>query len=82
MKQNVLSIAKGNAAVQLEAVDGEIRIKQQERVEELAGSLNEQRETITEYSKVLVRRMIEKIIVYDEKLTIEFKSGLKIDVEM
>ena len=28
-----------------------------------------------------VRRLIEKITVYDEKLTVEFKSGLEIDVD-
>ena len=28
----------------------------------------------------LVRRLIEKITVYDDKLTIEFKSGVEVDV--
>jgi len=49
---------------------------------ELERFLNSQTEAITEYSKALVRRFIEKITIYDEKLTMEFKSGLKIDVEM
>lgn len=53
----------------------------QERIEDLAGFLNNQTEAVTEYSETLVRRLIEKITVYDEKLTIEFKSGLEIDVE-
>ena len=52
-----------------------------ERLEDLTDFLNEQTEAVTEYSETLVRRLIEKITVYDEKLTVEFKSGLEIDVE-
>ena len=43
--------------------------------------MDEQTAAVTEYSETLVRRLIEKITVYDEKLTIEFKSGLEIDVD-
>ncbi|NLM49147.1 MAG: integrase [Epulopiscium sp.] len=32
------------------------------------------------YDEQLVRRLIEKITVYDGKLTIEFKSGVEVDV--
>lgn len=52
-----------------------------ERVDDLVSFLDEQTEAITEYSETLVRRLIEKITVYDEKLTVEFKSGLEIDVD-
>ena len=52
-----------------------------ERVDDIAAFLGEQTEAITEYSEVLVRRLIEKVTVYDEKLTVEFKSGLTIDVD-
>lgn len=55
--------------------------KQQERLEDLDNFLDEQTEAITEYSEALVRRLIEKITVYDEKLVVEFKSGLQIEVE-
>lgn len=43
--------------------------------------LNEQTEAVTEYSEPLARRLIEKITVYDEKLVVEFKSGLTVEVE-
>ena len=36
---------------------------------------------VTEYSETLVRRLIEKITVYDEMLVVEFKSGLQIEVQ-
>ena len=43
--------------------------------------LDEQTEAIEEYSEALARRLIEKITVYDEKLVVEFKSGLTVEVE-
>lgn len=52
-----------------------------ERLEDLTAFLNEQTEAVAEYSETLVRRLIERITVWDEKLTVEFKSGLEIDVE-
>ena len=67
-KQNILSEA---------ANDREL----QERIKDLTDFLEEQTVEITEYSEVLVRRLIEKVIVYDGKLTVEFKSGLTIDVD-
>lgn len=37
--------------------------------------------TLTEYDEPLVRRLIEKVTVYEDKFTVEFKSGLTIDIE-
>jgi site-specific DNA recombinase len=34
----------------------------------------------TEYDEPLVRRLIKKVTVYDGKFTIEFKSGVMVDV--
>lgn len=53
-----------------------------ERIDDFAAFLDGQVEAVTEYSEPLVRRLIEKITVYDEKLTVEFKSGLEVDVEI
>ena len=53
----------------------------QERMEDLIAFLDEQTEAVTEYSEPLARRLIEKITVYDEKLVVEFKSGLTVEVE-
>ena len=52
-----------------------------DRIDDLSAFLDEQTEVITEYSDDLVRRLIEKITVFDEMLVIEFKSGLEIQVE-
>ena len=48
---------------------------------DLISFLDEQTEAVAEYSEALARRLIEKITVYDEKLVIEFKSGLTVEVE-
>jgi site-specific DNA recombinase len=51
-----------------------------QRLEEMEKLLNEQSTLLEEYDEQLVRRLIEKITVYDDKLTIEFKSGVEVDV--
>ena len=51
-----------------------------ERIQSLSDFLDSQEEAVTEYSEELVRRLIEKITVYDDRLAVEFKSGLTIDV--
>ena len=33
----------------------------------------------TEYSEDLVRRLIERVTVYDDHFTVEFRSGIEID---
>ena len=50
-------------------------------MEDLISFLDKQTEAISEYSEPLARRLIEKITVYDEKLVVEFKSGLTVEVE-
>ena len=35
---------------------------------------------ITEYDEQLVRRLIEKVTVYEDKFTVEFKSGVTVDM--
>jgi len=43
--------------------------------------LREQPTALTEYDEPLVRRLIEKVTVYEDKFTVEFKSGVTVDVE-
>jgi hypothetical protein len=44
--------------------------------------LDEQQEPVTDYDEGLVRRLIERITVYDDRLVFEFKSGLETEVQM
>lgn len=43
--------------------------------------LDEMPQTITEYSEVITRRLIDRITIFDEKIVVEMKSGLQIEVE-
>ncbi|MGO5086122.1 recombinase family protein [Oscillospiraceae bacterium LCP25S3_F9] len=52
-----------------------------QRIAEMQQFLAEQTEQIEEYDEILVRRMIEKITVYEDRFTVEFKSGTSVDVK-
>ena len=53
-----------------------------QRLDELEAFLEEQQEPVTDYDEGLVRRLIERITVYDDHLVFEFKSGLETEVQM
>ena len=50
------------------------------RIDEMRQFLDEQTENITEYDEQLTRRLIEKITVYEDHFTVEFKSGTSVDI--
>lgn len=52
-----------------------------QRIEEMREFLEKHVNEPLEYDEKLVRRLVEKIMVYENRLTVEFKSGLEIDVE-
>ena len=54
---------------------------EQNRLMELEGFLENQELEIERYDEDLVRKLIEKIIVYDESLKVIFKSGLEVEIE-
>jgi len=51
------------------------------RISDMSAFLREQPTAITEYDEQLVRRLIEKVTIYEDKFTVEFKSGVTVDVE-
>ena len=51
------------------------------RVDDLDSFIDMQSAMITEYSEDLVRRLIETITVYDDRLTVKFKSGVTVDID-
>jgi peptidoglycan hydrolase CwlO-like protein len=53
-----------------------------ERIADMTEFLNAQSYELEEYDEQLVRRLIEKITVFDEKLTVEFKSGVELDIKI
>ncbi|MBU3196011.1 recombinase family protein [Clostridium algidicarnis] len=52
-----------------------------QRIAEMQEFLAEQMEQIEEYDESLVRRMVEKVTVYEKKFSVEFKSDTSVDVE-
>lgn len=49
-------------------------------INEMQEFLENQTDRISEYDEQLVRKMIEKITIYDDKFVVEFKSGTSLDV--
>lgn len=50
------------------------------RIAEMREFLNSQPTEVLEYDEQLVRRLVEKVTVYDERFEVEFKSGMTVDV--
>lgn len=61
-------------------VENAEREGKRQRIDEMIEFLNEQSYELDEYDEQLVRRLIEKVTVFEEKITVEFKSGVEIDV--
>lgn len=55
---------------------------QKQRMAEMTKFLKEQKGTIEEYDEQIVRKLIEKITVHDERVTVEFKSAMTVDIKV
>lgn len=56
------------------------RDSRRQRIEEMRAFLREKANESLTYDEQLVRRLVEKITVYDERLRVGFKSGLEMEV--
>ena len=54
----------------------------QQQLKTIEDFLAEQQEAVTEYEEALIRKLISKITVFDDKLVVEFKSGFETEVKM
>lgn len=52
-----------------------------QRIAEMTTFLNEQSTELEEYDEQMVRRLIEKVTVHDNRFEIEFKSGIVIQID-
>lgn len=50
------------------------------RIAELQSFLDTSSQELTEYGEAMVRKYIDRIIVYEDKFTVAFKAGVKLDV--
>lgn len=62
-------------------VDSYHREESMNRIKELQDFIAGQKTDITEFDEALVRKFIEKITVFANHFTVEFKSGLTIEIE-
>ena len=51
------------------------------RISDMSAFMQQQTSLLTNYDEGLVRRLIEKVIVDEGKLTVEFKSGVMVNVD-
>ena len=62
-------------------VENAEREGKRQRITEMTDFLNEQSCQLEEYDEQLVKRLIEKVTVHDDRIEVEFKSGVEIDIE-
>ena len=51
------------------------------RIKEMTAFLSEMDRELTEYDEQMVRKYIERITVFDDYYEVEFKAGIKVEVE-
>ena len=61
--------------------DTRSREETRKRIAELQDFIAVQETDITEFDEALVKKLIQQITVYDDHFTVEFKSGITIDIE-
>ncbi|SNT10961.1 VanZ like family protein [Anaerovirgula multivorans] len=63
-------------------VENAEREGKRQRIEEMTEFLKGQSYELEEYDEQLVRRLIEKITIFDDEATVQFKLGVEINVEI
>ena len=63
--------------------EADIRSREEprKRIDELQGFTGSQQSEINEFDESLARKLVQQITVYDDHFTVEFKSGLAIEIE-
>lgn len=77
--EEIISLRKEKQDIMTKAAKN---IELREKINDMCSFLEEQTQVITEYSDTLVRRVIERITIYDNKAVVEFKSGFQSEVEI
>ena len=62
-------------------VDSVLRDDQMKRIKDLQDFIKKQANNITEFDEALVSRHIAKITVFEDYFTVDFKSGISVDIE-
>ncbi len=80
-KQDYDAIARLRDQKEQSELDSHHREEAMNRIKELQDFIAGQETDITEFDEALVRKLIEKITVFADHFTVEFKSGITIDIE-
>ena len=62
-------------------VDTAAMDEQIKRINDLQHYISQQTTYLTEFDEALVRRWIKQITIWDDRITVELKSGVSIDVD-
>jgi len=53
-----------------------------QRIAEMTEFLQGQSGALTEYDDMLVRKLLKKVTVFEDRLTVEFKSGVEVEIKI
>lgn len=53
-----------------------------QRLEDMTDFLNDQEASVEEYDEQLIKSLIGEIMAFEDRFTVEFKSGVEVDVKM
>lgn len=67
---------------QQNAMDTSARDEQIRRINELQDFIRQQPTHLTEFDETLVKRWIKQITIWDDRITVELKSGVNIDIDV
>ena len=73
---NIYRLRKERQAIQVRDAE---RDGKRQRFKEMKAFLEEQVDIPAKYDEQLARQLIERVTVFDEKITVRFKSGVKIN---
>ena len=62
--------------------DTAVRDEQVKRINELNEFIEQQDSEMTEFDESLARRWLKEIVVWDDRFSVELKSGLAIDIDI
>ena len=79
LRQEVIRLREEKYQLQLEDASKETLRQKIVELETVLAGINGK---VEEYEDALVRKLIERITVYDDYFTVEFKSGIEIDVQL
>lgn len=52
-----------------------------QKVDDLMTYVEEKKDAVTEYDDAIVRKLIERVIVFDDHFKVIFKAGMEVEVE-